>query len=307
MEQDRRNPKRHNTQIPLNIDRHVLTKNKRVLYVAGNPVNVGDMYLTEFIDPSSYGAQVVFTNAVSKLAKLLREDEKWYSYVNRYGLANILAVFCWSYVNVNIPYRYDTEVFKRIDFWLTPSETISTFKAGDCEDTSFILASALENVVNMEKPDPKRYYTCIGYYYDGTYWGHAFILWRNTYLKGLYVFETTMDREVPPWVWYPWSKEHYIPAIVFNRNYYGTLLNTEVQKDLYVDEKYVKQHEEAVKAMIDYVYTGKPLKQSWRHKTEGRKVMMRSVKYITPKPLPTPLNLIAKLRVRRRLGGYLHE
>ncbi|MEM2446527.1 MAG: hypothetical protein QW734_07700 [Candidatus Bathyarchaeia archaeon] len=263
------------------------------------------MYLSEFIDPSSYGAQVVFTNAVSKLVKHLKEDEKWYSYVNRYGLANILAVLCWSYVNVNVPYRYDTEVFKRADYWLTPSETISTFKAGDCEDTSFLLASALENVVNMEKPNPKRYYACIGYYYDGAYWGHAFILWYNDYLKGLYVFETTWDDEVSPFVWYNWQRERYVPAIMFNRKYYGTLLNKETREDLCVNEEYVKRHEEAVKAMIDYVLTGRPLKQSWRHKTKERRVPRLGARYVTPKPLPTPLNLVAKLRVKKQLGGYL--
>lgn len=289
----------------------MIAKNKRV--VAG--LNVADMELCEWIDPLSFGALAVFTKAVNRFVELAKSDPAWYSYANKYGLENLLAVFAWGVVNVEIPYRYDTEMFKRADFWLLPSETWSTFKAGDCEDTSFITSSALENVLMFTGVrDSERYFCCLGYYYDGGYWGHAFILWRNTYLEGrlrpaaeysvkYYVFETTWDTQVSPFVWYNWHYEQYIPAIIFNRKYCSTLLSPEAQMALGVSPSYVERHREAIQNMIDYVTTGVKLKESWRHKTRERMVpRVEGLKIKPEKP-----SWISKALGRRKVDKLLKK
>ena len=289
----------------------MIAKNKRV--VAG--LNVADMELCEWVDPLSFGGTAVFTKAFNRFVELAKADSAWYGYVNKYGLENILAVFAWSIVNVEIPYRYDTETFKRSDFWLLPSETYSTFKAGDCEDTSFLLSSALENVVSFtDVKDPEHYFCVLGYYYDGKYWGHAYVLWRNAYLESklspaadystkYYVFETTWDNEVSPFVWYNWQYERYIPAVVFNRSYCSTLLNPSTQMVLGVSPSYVEKHKEAIQNMIDYVTTGTKLKESWRHKTRERMVpRIEGLKVEPGRP-----SWVSKALGRRKVNKFLKE
>jgi len=290
----------------------LIAKNKRV--VAG--LNVADMELCEWIDPLSFGGAAVFTKAVNRFVELAKSDPAWYGYANKYGLANILAVLCWSVVNVEIPYRYDTDAFKRADFWLLPSETYSTFKAGDCEDVSFLTASALENVLRLTGiRDRERYFCVLGYYYDGNYyWGHAYILWKNPYLARrlkpaedhstkYYVFETTWDTEVSPFVWYNWHYERYIPAVIFNRSYCSTLLSPEAQMTLGVSPSYVERHREAIQNMIDYVTTGVKLKESWRHKTQERMVpRVEGVKVKPEKP-----SRISKALGRRKVNKLLKK
>ncbi|MEM1555450.1 MAG: hypothetical protein QXM54_02850 [Desulfurococcaceae archaeon] len=288
----------------------MIARNKRV--VAGQ--NIADMDLAEWIDPLSYGAQSVFNKAVRKFVDLAKSDSSWFGYANTYGLENILAVFCWSTVNVEIPYRSDTEMFKRADFWLLPSETYSTFKAADCEDSTHLLASALENILLFSDiNDPTQYFCCLGYYYDGSYWGHAFILWRNKYLEHqlkptesysnkYYVFETTWDEEISPFSWYNWRYESYIPAIIFNRRYCSTTLNADAQSTLGVSQSYIERHKEAIQNMIDYVTTGRLIKESWRHKTKERMVPMVDGLRIEPKA-----TWLSRLIGKRKIGRLLRQ
>ncbi|MEM1538777.1 MAG: LAGLIDADG family homing endonuclease [Candidatus Nezhaarchaeales archaeon] len=182
-------------------------------------------------------------------------------------------------------------------------------------NTSFLLSSALENVVSFtDVKDPEHYFCVLGYYYDGKYWGHAYVLWRNAYLESklspaadystkYYVFETTWDNEVSPFVWYNWQYERYIPAVVFNRSYCSTLLNPSTQMVLGVSPSYVEKHKEAIQNMIDYVTTGTKLKESWRHKTRERMVpRIEGLKVEPGRP-----SWVSKALGRRKVNKFLKE
>lgn len=52
------------------------------------------------------------------------------------------AMVIWGFVAANVNYVYDTSQYKKDDFWLFPPETHQIGK-GDCEDTTFLLASLL--------------------------------------------------------------------------------------------------------------------------------------------------------------------
>lgn len=52
------------------------------------------------------------------------------------------AMIVWRFVTGRVTYVYDTEQYKKDDFWLFPPETYQIAK-GDCEDGSFLLASLL--------------------------------------------------------------------------------------------------------------------------------------------------------------------
>ena len=52
------------------------------------------------------------------------------------------AAVIWKFVTGSVTYVHDTTQYKRDDFWLFPPETYQIGK-GDCEDSSFLLASLL--------------------------------------------------------------------------------------------------------------------------------------------------------------------
>jgi Transglutaminase-like superfamily len=52
------------------------------------------------------------------------------------------AMVVWRFVTDSIAYMHDTTQYKKDDFWLFPPETYQIGK-GDCEDSSFLLATLL--------------------------------------------------------------------------------------------------------------------------------------------------------------------
>jgi len=243
----------------------MIAKNKRVV----NGYNLTDMRLQEWIDWKSYGAQQTFVGAMQRLGQRLRQDrDRWLRYINRFGLDNLLASFAWSDVNVKILYIGDTDRFKRVDWWCLPSECY-VWKAGDCEDCTYLLTSALEIIRELTQRKPDWHFAALGYYNDVTqYYGHGFSLFYNTYLNSWNVLETTWDSEVNPFIWVKWNPEQYVPAIVFNRSHTYRMDIPSHRRILKLNDAWYSRHEEAIKAMIKYVAVGAKLQVSWVHKYE---------------------------------------
>jgi len=244
-------------------DSAMIARNKRV--VSG--YNIANMDLSEWIDPKSYGALDVFLASLDRFLELLGKDKGWLGRANKYGLHNLMASFAYSYVNVKIGYRSDTEMFKRYDWWNLPSETIELGK-GDCEDTSFLLSSSIEHICSFCMVEPS-YYCTLGYYHaGGAYYGHAYVLYHHTYAKKWCVLETTYDHEVSPFVWLVWNPDTYIPAICFNRKDELVMTNHDHRERLGLGDGWYERHKEAIEDMIKYVQTGELLKCSFMHKKE---------------------------------------
>ncbi len=106
-----------------------------------------------------------------------------------YGKTGPDAWSCLDWVCRNIAYRHDVA-----EFWQFPSETLVR-RQGDCEDSSLLLCSLLENFTDS--------YVVLGSYRD---YGHA---WCQSDGQ---LFETTFTSAQPV----P-DPEHYSPYILFNQ------------------------------------------------------------------------------------------
>jgi len=249
----------------------LLAKNKRVI----SGYNLADMRLQEWIDWKSHGALQIFIGAMKRLSQCLkRNPERWLKFIRTFGLDNLLASFAWSEVNVKIKYIGDTERFKRVDWWELPTECYNWMQ-GDCEDSTFLLTSALEIIQRLTGRKPDWHFAVLGYYRDGAqYFGHGYCLFYNTYLSSWNTLETTWDTEVNPLIWLKWNPEQYVPAILFNRSRVYRMDVSSHRRLMALDNAWYERHRDAIHAMIKYVMVGAKLKVPWMHK-DKRPVPLR--------------------------------
>ncbi|MEM3964870.1 MAG: hypothetical protein QW584_04010 [Thermofilaceae archaeon] len=249
----------------------IICKRKRVVRLSSGEVSLGDFYITDWVVPSSYAADMVAQMAWDRLGNLYRSNpQSFTSLMNSLGLYNMYVKEMWNVVNVQVGYRPDDPVFQTPDFWLLPNETWA-LKFGDCEDTTFLLLSSIARVRRSWNDPVVRdsvEYGVIGFYSDvaGNYYGHAYIIRKSSKVAGgrwLWV-ETTLDSEVPQSLWHLWNPNTLIPVYWFDdANVYR------VDRDyrmLELTEDYVRLHEPWIRAMIDYVESGRWLSVKWMHK-----------------------------------------
>ena len=250
----------------------MITKNKRVIYLPdGSKLNLADMELREFIDPLSYAAQELYDRAFSWIVSFTKKYGKAaFRDINYYGIGHFLTYRMWSEVNVDVKYVGDMDKFHRDDWWQLPSET-ANWKTGDCEDSSFYLASGLSLL--QQYGEKVKYYVCVGYYvpYGYTkpeYYGHAYLIYYFNFLKEWAILESTFNSEVPYNYAIKWDANHYVPAICFNRK---EVLNVQLKRDrstLNLSDSWYNLHKDYIDAMVEYVTLGKKMETSWMHKTE---------------------------------------
>ena len=249
----------------------MIARSKRIIHLAGGPINLADEELRWWIQPCSYGATKIYLEALNDLTEAFQKDPKkvgeWW---RKYGYENFLANRIWSRVNVEIAYKSDDPLFKRADYWQAPSECVQLGK-GDCEDVSFLIASALQR----DELTRDRYYAVIGYYYSyGKYYGHAYVIYKNSYFERTgykhpwVVLEGTFDKEVSPFIWIPWKAESYIPAVIFNKREEYRMDNERDREKFGLSDSWYQRHQQAISLMINYIETGEQLEVSWVHKQE---------------------------------------
>jgi len=249
-----------------------IARRKRIVKLHDSEIDFGDFYLTDFMCPKCYGAECVMWEGWDRLSELYKRDPETYvSLMRQIGHYNMYVKELWNVVNLKIGYREDDPVFQTPDYWMIPNETWKQLK-GDCEDTTFLLLSAVYRVkrgwAGDEVADEAIEYGCIGYYIDylGNAYGHGFMIRKSCKIangKWLWV-ETTLDEEVPQSIWYLVDFDSLIPVYFFtDRECFR------VDKDygkLGLDESYVNKYRDLIDAMVDYVEFGKRLKVKWMHK-----------------------------------------
>ena len=241
----------------------MIVRNKRVIYLPdGSKKDLGNMLLTEFLDPESYGSMRLWNYASSKLGYMFQTDPNGtMEKIRILGYEHLMAYLMWNYVNVTIRYVGDTESFRRADWWQLPSET-EEWGTGDCEDSSFLLSSGLERIPNIS------YYCIIGYFLDqGTYYGHAFVIFHNQELEKWLVLETTLDNEISFFVGIPWDPDRYVPAVAFTRKEFLSMIIKSHRDKLGLSDEWYNRHCRAIRDMIDYILTGMKLDVKWMHKS----------------------------------------
>ena len=235
---------------------------------SGKSVSLGDMFLSDFIQPRCYATYQILQEAWSRLHRLYWEKPDTVSSLSRaIGLFNIMVKLVWNIVNTKISYRRDSKVFRRADFWQLPNETW-TSKSGDCEDITFLLASAVEWLKAGWRESEARVYACIGYYRDRSnrFYGHSFALYRHPKIADRWLWiETTLDHEVELSVWLNWNPQTLIPVYFFNSTE-AYRLDRDYEK-LGLTRDYVNSHRDIIDRMIEYVETGRRLDISWMHKS----------------------------------------
>lgn len=248
-----------------------VARRKRVVRVGNREVSLGDFYLTDFVTPGSVASSDVANTAWQRVSMLYQRDPQGFvSLLSAIGLYNIYVKEIWNVVNVSVGYRYDDQNLQTPDFWLLPNESWF-LKQGDCEDTTFLLLSAIYRVKTSWRGDPVSdqsvEYGVIGFYrdYSGSYYGHAYVIRRSPRISSEWLWvETTFDSEVPQSLWYIWNPNVLIPVYFFtNTDCYR------IDRDyrmLGLTQDYVKLHEQYIKMMIDYVEVGKRTSVKWMHK-----------------------------------------
>lgn len=102
------------------------------------------------------------------------------------------AMVVWRFIAEQIRYIHDITEYKKGDFWLFPPETFQLRK-GDCEDSSFLLASLL--IASGISPFCVR--VVLGRAHDGTnrpLGGHCWPIYKNE-LGRWCILESTLDDE----------------------------------------------------------------------------------------------------------------
>lgn len=130
------------------------------------------------------------------------------------------AMIIWDYVARNIKYNHDCKIQRKVDFWLFPSE-VHTLQEGDCEDSSFLLASLLIG----SGISPFNVRVALGELRDKkgkSLGGHCWVIYKNEAGRWC-ILESTFDKA-------PWSMPladrmtdggdvSYLPYYCFN-NYH---------------------------------------------------------------------------------------
>lgn len=135
------------------------------------------------------------------------------------GTFDLRAWNIWKHTAENVEYILDKAAMGMPDFWQFPAETL-TLQKGDCEDTSFLLASLLlasgisEQCVRVVLGKVTS---------GGGSYGHAWVVYRNEEGKWC-LLESTLN-EVPPKLpladpfTQPGAKHQYHPQMCLNKSH----------------------------------------------------------------------------------------
>ncbi len=140
----------------------------------------------------------------------------------------------WKFVAESVQYITDDDAIGWPDFWFFPPETL-TLRKGDCEDSSFLLATMLlasgisEHCVRVVLGKVRT---------DGGSFGHAWVVYQNE--EGTWcLLESTLD-EVPqrlalvdPFV-AEGTRNQYEPLFCLNRSHLWAISPTQMQLSEYV-------------------------------------------------------------------------
>ena len=150
------------------------------------------------------------------------------------GTFDLRAWKIWDYVAGSVQYITDKRSFGLEDFWLFPEETLVLHK-GDCEDSSFLLATLLlasgisehcVRVVLGRVSTP-----------DGAY-GHAWVVYQNESGRWC-LMESTLDAVPPqltpadPFI-VPGNQYQYQPQFCLNASHLWSLGGSRPQIDEYL-------------------------------------------------------------------------
>jgi hypothetical protein len=269
-----------------------VTKRKRVVVVGGKELDLGVYWLRDWIQPQCYAVENLIDKVMDKWDAL---GSQQLDAIRNVGFGNALVKLAWNIVNTEIRYRTDEDLFNQADFWLFPSEVYGGLMAGDCEDSSFTLASAVLRLFEIVgdfqlswwsrwfNRDAPNCQVWLGFVYQGgQYFGHAWVSFRNPkyqFSKGWLILESTFEDEVPMNLWIVWTKDIYIPVYMFNQ-YDSWRIDKDFAK-LGLTQDYVDKYRDLINSMINYVEAGVRMPQKWVHKrirpvkAEFRKVINR--------------------------------
>jgi predicted transglutaminase-like cysteine proteinase len=150
------------------------------------------------------------------------------------GTFDLRAWQIWNYVASSIQYVTDKSTFGLDDFWLFPEETL-VLRKGDCEDSSFLLATLLlasgisEHCVRVVLGSVSTP--------DGSF-GHAWVVYQNESGRWC-LLESTLDTipekltPADPFI-VPGSEYRYQPQFCLNGTHVWSIGATSLQIDNYL-------------------------------------------------------------------------
>jgi len=255
-----------------------VTRRKRVVVVNGRELDLGTYRLSDWLQPNCYAVSKLLMDKI--MDKWINLGNQQVDIIKNVGFGNALVKLAWNIVNTEIRYRTDEDLFNQADFWLFPGEVWGGLKAGDCEDSSMLLASAVLRLFEIVgdfqyswwyrwfNRDAPNCQVWLGFVYqDGQYWGHAWVSFRNPkyqFSKDWLILESTYESEVPMNLWIVWTKDIYIPVYMFNQ--YDSWRIDKDYAQLGLTQDYVNKYKSLIDAMVNYVEAGVRMPQKWVHK-----------------------------------------
>ena len=166
--------------------------------------------------------------------------------VREAGTFDLRAWKIWNYVASSIQYVTDKSTFGLDDFWLFPEETLVLHK-GDCEDSSFLLATLL--LASGISEHCVRVVLGSVFTPDGSF-GHAWVVYQNESCLWC-LRESTLDTKpakltpADPFI-VPGSEYRYQPQFCLNGTHVWSIGATSLQMDNYLKTRgYMREKQKA--------------------------------------------------------------
>lgn len=174
--------------------------------------------IREFVSPAD---DVIIKNIIAQLI-----EKQHLPTTKNPGDFDKRALIIWNHVAKTITYQADFKKLKKMDFWLYPAE-VNSLKKGDCEDSSFLLASLLIG----SGISPFNVRVVMGHVVnekDKSLGGHCWVMYKNE--KGRWTllestFDTGGDRLPDADNFIQPGTVRYLPSYCFNDNHLWRIRN----------------------------------------------------------------------------------
>jgi len=205
----------------------------KTITISLSPRFEGEVYdIREFVNPRTYLVKKLANDLkapneelhVWNMFKFVVENIK---YPWKAGVPEALMLFCDTHALFRHPFTPKLSICL-LDFWKFPTETLRD-GVGDCEDTTFLLASLL-------RVYKYKAYAVLGYVViEGVLYGHAWVLYQHPSYDWI-ILETTLDSLEPYKDWEGYVeveeqiKEIYRPEIMFNEEEVTVLRTSSLER-----------------------------------------------------------------------------
>lgn len=246
-----------------NMTEIVVSRKRIIKGIDGEDIEMGRWRLRDFIRLFFTGYEELEDNAFNRAIEYAKKGLLRAGHVN----SGVIVHAVWDEVVEAIRYRYDYKVFPTGEFWQFPEETWAR-RLGDCEDTTYLLVSALRSLRKKMGLPFREIYACLGFYIDksGNVFGHAFPIIDGEWIadETVLILESTLEKAFEPDKWIKADWERFFPVYIFND---ATVYRVKDEYFIFgIPADLVRKRMHLIEIMEQYVEGGKLTPNKWMHK-----------------------------------------